>query len=80
MEKHTWRFVAQSDGSAIEKHVKAVDPRDAMTRGLTTEQKRGKLLGEELGIPFDSLQEVPANFDTYASLRVQGFELSVQRL
>lgn len=77
--RKTWAWELISARGRISGNVMAYDPRDAMTRALTSETSAGKLLGEEFAIPVDALAQVPANFLKHYELQGDGFRLRVDQ-
>jgi hypothetical protein len=83
MDAAKGKWLWELTGSKGERHgyVTAVDPRDAVSRALTTETTPGRLLGNELGPSFlDVLSVAPGNFDSEFTGNGDGFTLSVKRV
>lgn len=79
-EKTTWQLSCFAGGAPITVQVKAIDPRDAMSRGLTTTRPSGRLLGEELGLPVQLLANIPCDDATKARVIVHRIELLVEQV
>ena len=77
--KAKWAWALTSTKGCCSGEVLAVDPRDAVSRALTSETSAGKLLGEEFAIPVDALAQVPANFLKHYELQGDGFRLRVDQ-
>ena len=61
--------------------VMAQDPREAVSRALTSEAwPGGHLVGEAYSIPVSVLDEAPGNFDTSFEARGDCFKLSVRKV
>lgn len=61
-------------------YVAAIDPRDALSRALTSETASGRLLGEEAEIPAEVFHGAPGNFDTKFEVSGKGFTVRVQKV
>lgn len=78
--REPWRWrICDAAGVEHSGSVLAVDPRDALSRALTSDAPEGKLLGEALGISCELLRDVPANGDEGDVANVDGCRLSVCR-
>lgn len=77
--KAKWAWALTSTKGRCSGEVMAVDPRDAVSRALTSETAAGKLVGEAYSIPVDVLNEVPANFSPRYEVLGTGFRLCVEQ-
>jgi len=59
----TWAWEIRSDKGLNSGTVCAMDPRDALSRMLTSPLSDGRLLGEAHQVPVDVLAEAPGNFE-----------------
>lgn len=59
--------------------VVAIDPRDALSRGLTAKLPNGVLVGEAFAIPVDVIQQAPGNFDADFATKAGNMEIAVVR-
>ncbi|HDR9103663.1 hypothetical protein [Paraburkholderia sp. A3RO-2L] len=79
--KTTWLWVLTGRKGERHGYVTAVDPRDAVSRALTSDVAPGRLLGETLGeTGFDVLHDAPGNGDSKFTGNGAGFALSVKRV
>lgn len=78
--KVEWSWTYSSILGQIHGTVQAVDPRDALSRALTSTTASGRLFGEEHRIPVSVLNEAPSNFDNHYALAGDGFAMWVQKV
>ena len=62
-QKPLWHWQLVSSLGTVTGTIRGVDPRDALSRMLTSNTSDGKLLGEQHGIPVDVLYHAPGNGD-----------------
>lgn len=74
----TWFYTLIGNGQVITGEVAAVDPRDAVSRALTTSNTDGKMHGQQLGVNMDLLHAVPANFDKFYEVKSDATYISVR--
>lgn len=79
MKSHLWIWCASSSARHRNGIVEAVDPRDAVSRALTSEDANGQLIGQVLGIPPSVLDRAPGNFDTHYVEQNDEFRIEVMR-
>jgi len=77
--KAKWAWALTSTKGRCSGEVMAVDPRDAVSRALTSETATGKLVGEAHAIPVEVIAQVPANFSQQYELLGAGFRLCVEQ-
>ena len=65
----TWIYTLIGNGQLITGEVAAIDPRDAVSRTLTTSNADGKMHGQHLGVDINLLSAVPANFDKFYEVK-----------
>lgn len=63
-----WKFCVRNATESLRLDVPAVDPRDAVSKGLTARHSRGKLVGHHFEVPISVLQSAPGNADTSFSI------------
>lgn len=80
MTKAQWAWSYAGPKGQFQGAVEAVDPRDALSRALTTATPSGLLFGQEHGIPVDGLRDAPGNGDTQYDLVGDGFTLRVRKV
>lgn len=79
-EKATWQWCLEGHFGKYEGTVEAVDPRDAVSRALTSKMEDGRLYGEVCGVPLSFIDAATGNFDPSFAYAENGIKLSVQRL
>lgn len=77
--KSTWNWHFTSARETAHGTVEAVDPRDALSRALTSSTPTGRLLGEVHCIPVAVLDVAPANFDDRYELAGDGYTFLLER-
>lgn len=80
MGKGHWHWQLTGPNGQIHGYVEAIDPRDALSRALTSEAASGLLVGEEADIPVDVLDEAPGNFESKFEASGEGFSIRVHRI
>lgn len=76
----TWTWALFVNGKRYGGRVQAVDPRDAVSRALTTATDTGHLVGEQHQVPLTFIDAAPGNADASFSIVDGGIRLEVQRL
>lgn len=76
----TWIWRLGAGTKKLGGRVLAVDPRDAVSRALTTTMDGGRLVGEAMGIPLTVIDAAPGNQDACFEHVGDGFTMHVQRL
>lgn len=56
-----------------------MDPRDALSRALTSVTPRGGLLGIEHAIPVNVIDEAPGNAGTFYEVECDTFSITVRK-
>lgn len=79
-QRASWRWSYRGLHGEHHAYVRAVDPRDALSRALTTQLPSGALIGERLGIPVDVLAGAPGNADTSYSVHEEDFVMRVEKV
>lgn len=80
MHKTHWLWQLTTSNEQKHGYVEAVDPRDALSRALTSTTESGRLLGEQYAIPADVLADAPGNADPRYVVSGPTFSVSVQKL
>jgi hypothetical protein len=65
MAKATWFWTLIGFGVRVTGEVQAVDPRDAVSRAITSTASDGRLYGKTLGIPLEFIDAAPGNADGF---------------
>jgi hypothetical protein len=79
--KGHWLWLLTGNKGERNGYVTAVDPRDAVSRALTSDVEDGRLLGDTLGpTGFEVLDAAPGNFDSEFTGNGDGFTLTVKRV
>lgn len=60
----SWDFSIEGEGVEFRVRVKALDARDALSRGLSHQMPNGAFAGSLFSVPVDAIAQAPANFDT----------------
>lgn len=55
----------------------AMDPRDALSRALTTHAGNGMMIGQYCNVPDDVILDAPGNFDTSYEIALEHVEIKV---
>lgn len=79
-ENVNWAWLLIGKKGEVSGYVHAIDPRDALSRALTSETASGRLLGEEQGIPVEVLQQAPCNADEVCEVSGEGFSLKLRKV
>lgn len=80
MQKSNWQLTITSPVLSFSAPVSAIDPRDALARGLTSTFANGQMVGEAFAIPVDTLHEAPCNFDPRFTTKVRDLTVEVSRI
>lgn len=80
MQKAHWLWQLTGPNGPLQGYVEAIDPRDALSRALTSKTSAGRLLGQENLIPVDVLDGAPGNADTKYEVSGEGFTICVQKV
>lgn len=75
----TWNWALKSPKGQFTGAVQAMDPRDALSRALTSVTPRGSLLGIEHAIPVSVIDEAPGNADTFYAAQGAAFSITVRK-
>ena len=75
-KQQEWLVCVATSVTTVYLRSQGIDPRDAVSRALTSSCDSGCLAGDKLGVPTDILQAVPANFDTSTHVVCDGVELN----
>lgn len=75
-----WSWCVGRDGKYDFGQVNAVDPRDAVSRALTSTGLSGRLVGEEWSVPIEILARAPGNSDRAWRLTLDGAFVGVERI
>lgn len=75
----TWRWSLTSPKGQFTGAVQAMDPRDALSRTLTSITPAGNLLGIEHAIPVAVIDEAPGNADTFYAAQGAAFSITVRK-
>jgi len=78
--KSLWQWSYSGPKGQFNGYVQAVDPRDALSRALTTETSTGALFGTVHGVPISVLQDAPANHDARYEITSDGYSMLVQKV
>lgn len=73
-----WAWSLVSAIGTAQGSVLGVDPRDALSRMLTSQAEGCRLLGEVHGIPVDVIDEAPGNADTVLEIRRDTFSIRLE--
>lgn len=76
----SWAWSCTGLKDSFDGRTLAVDPRDALSRALTTELTTGQLVAERFGIPLDVLATAPANHDRAYEVSGKNFTVRVAKL
>ena len=76
----TWAWALFANRKRYGGRVLAVDPRDAVSRALTSATDSGRLLGEECAVPVAFIDRAPGNGDHAFTVEEAGIRLEVRRL
>lgn len=75
-----WRWTFINRHVQLHGQVLAVDPRDALSRVLTSSTATGNLFGIEHEIPISVLDDAPANGNKQLELTVGNIKIYLQKL
>lgn len=76
---YSWSWSYRSAMGSLGGRVTGCDPREAVSRVLTSETSSGRLFGEEHNIPLEVLRDAPGNGDSEYTADGQGFSLAVKK-
>ena len=74
-----WNWELTSPKGLFSGTVHAMDPRDAVSRALTSITPAGNLLGIEHAIPVAVIDEAPGNFETFYAAQGAAFSITVRK-
>lgn len=74
-----WNWELTSPKGHFSGAVHAMDPRDAISRALTSITPAGNLLGIEHDIPVTVIDEAPGNFETFYAAEGASFSIAVRK-
>lgn len=57
----------------------AIDPRDALSRALTSDAGNGQFVATVCGIPIDVIAEAPGNFDTTLDIHLEHVAIKLRK-
>ena len=77
--KDVWFWSIEGGFGKREGRVQAIDPRDAVSRALTSEMGDGRLIGEALGVPLTFVAAAPGNASTAFRHEEDGVVLTVRK-
>lgn len=75
----TWNWALTSPKGQFTGTVHAMDPRDALSRALTSITPAGNLLGIEHAIPVTVIDEAPGNADNVYEVEGDTFSITVRK-
>lgn len=78
-QKTLWAWELTRGDESVEGRTEATDPRDALSRMLTSSLPDGRLLGEAHRIPIEALHEAPGNGDSHLTINGDDFCITVRR-
>lgn len=77
--RDVWFWLVEGRFGRREGEVRAVDPRDAVSRALTSKTDDGRLIGDALRVPMTFLTEAPGNAETEFRHEEDGIMLTVRK-